>query len=222
LGHVTSNETWATVDLNTSNGQVFIQEDWFYNWNLWPGVTTGWTYPEKRATHNRIDRAIWGVWSNNVRLGVSGTSAFAKQFRNTGVPVNFDIRWDIKLPAHWQVKVWKMAPGTDPAFPHRSFVDPPRNIIELNTADLRPNSAGNAAGANTTKFVTPPHEFGHTIGPGGIVLQDEYNAGHPNLGDSQSIMNIGNKIRRRHLVDVVKILNRLMPGTTFDATRMLV
>ncbi len=131
MGHVVSNEGRATIDVNTTEGRIFIQEDWFYHWNLWPWVTSAWTLEEKRAAHTRIDRQVWGTWSNRVRLGVLGSSAFAQQFR-AGVGVNFDVRWHTRLPAHWQVKVWKMPPGTSPTGTHRSFVDHAGRKIELN------------------------------------------------------------------------------------------
>jgi hypothetical protein len=219
MGHVVSNEGWATIDVDTANGRVFIQEDWYYHWRLWTGVTTPWTLAEKRALHSQIDRQIWGTWSNRIRLGVTGHSAFAQRFR-AGVGVNFDMRWDIKLPAHWQVTVWKVPAGSTPTNPHRSFVNHATRRIELNTADIAPRGAGNAGGSTTTGFRTAPHEYGHTIGPTGSHLRDEYGAGHPHLRDNSSIMNIGRDLRRRHLTEVINALNRMMPGTTFNTNTL--
>ena len=50
-----------------------------------------------------------------------------------------------------------------------------------------------------------------------MFLPDEYNAGSPNLNDQRSIMNIGREIRTRHLVELVRVLNRLMPHARFAA-----
>jgi hypothetical protein len=221
VGHVTSKEVWASFDLDTTEGRVFIQEDWFYNWNLWPGVTTGWTYPEKKATHSRIDNQIWGAWSNRIKLGVTGTSDFAKRFKGKKIPVNFDVRWDIKPPSHWTVTVWKMPPGATPTGTHRSFVDHANHKIELNTADIAPRGAGNDAGASTSKFITSPHEYGHTLGPPTSFPGDEYTTGATNLADTNSMMNIGQQLRRRHLVEIIKVLNKLIPGTTFNANGLV-
>jgi hypothetical protein len=82
--------------------------------------------------------------------------------------------------------------------------------IELDTADLNIGGAANAAGVATTKFRSPPHEFGHTLS-----LLDEYSAGNPDLRDADSVMNIGGQIRPRHLKLIVDELNKMMPGVTF-------
>jgi hypothetical protein len=221
MGHVTSNETWASFDLNTTSGQIFIQEDWFYDWNLWPGVTAGWTYPQKKSIHTRINNQIWGAWSNRIKLGVGGTSDFARRFAGKPLPVNFDVRWDIKLPAHWRVKIWKMPTGAGPTNLHRSFVDHDNHIIELNTADIAPRGAGNSAGVGTTNFITSPHEYGHTLGSPTSFPGDEYGPGATHLADTKSMMNIGQQLRRRHLADIIRVMNKLIPGTTFNANTMV-
>jgi hypothetical protein len=220
MGHLTANEPWATIDLDTTEGRVFVQEDWYYKWNLWTGVSQPWTYQEKHAVHTLIDKQIWGTWSNRVRLGVTGTSAFAKKFLHSGVPMNFDARWDLKLPTNWTVTVWKMPPGASATGLHRSFVQHANRTIELNTADLRPRGAGNAAGQSTANFVTSPHEYGHTLGSPGSFPKDEYNAGNAGLADTGSLMNIGRQLRRHHIVEIIKSLNGLMPGTTFNANSL--
>lgn len=220
MGHLVSNEGWATIDLNTDTGQVFIQEDWRYNWNLWPGVTAAWTHTQKAATHRRIDRQVWGLWSNRIRLGVSGNSDIARRLMAGGARVNFDVRWSLRPTAHWTVTVWKMPPSAGATSLHRSFVQHQSRRIELNTADLLPRGAGNSAGASTANFLTAPHEYGHTIGPTGNNLGDEYGALSTHLGDTHSMMNIGRDIRRRHMDQVVAALNRMAPGTTFNANRL--
>ena len=121
---------------------------------------------------------------------------------------------------HWTVTVWKMPPGVGATSLHRSFVRHQSRQIELNTADLIPRGAGNSAGNSTKNFLTAPHEYGHTIGPTGQNLGDEYGPLSTHLGDTDSMMNIGRDIRRRHLEQVVVALNRMAPGATFNANRL--
>jgi hypothetical protein len=220
MGHLVANEGWGTIDLNTSNGCVFICEDWRYNWNLWPGVKEPWTHTQKQATHRRIDRQGGGLWSNRIHLGVTGRSELARRLNTHGAFVNFDVRWSLQPTAHWSVTVWKMPLGSGPTNLHRSFVRHHSRQVELNTADLIPRSAGNSAGGSTSNFLTAPHEYGHTIGPTGHNLGDEYGALSSYLGDTHSMMNIGREIRRRHVEEIVVALNRLAPGTIFNANRL--
>lgn len=216
MGHLVAREPWGVIDLDTTNGRVFVQEDWLYEWKLWPGVTEAWTYEQKYRTHRRIDRQVWGLWSNRIRITARGASQFAQRFGRTTLPLNFDVRWDIHPPGHWTVRVWKMPAGSDPTL-HRSHVLPASNIVELNTADLDPRGAGNAGGGSTANFLTAPHEYGHTIGAPTNYLVDEYNAGAPDLHDTNSLMNVGRELRRRHIQGVLTALERLVPRTRFTS-----
>ncbi len=221
MGHRVARETWGTVDFDTVGGRVFVREDWHYLWKPWPGVTASWTQKEKQDTHNLIDREIWGVWSHRVRLGIAGgTSDVARRFsRGAEIPVNFDIRWVLQGPAHWEVSVWKMPPGAGPTALHRSFVDHQKRKIELNTADLLPRVAVNSAKGRSTDFIAGPHEYGHTIGSPKRGLPDEYLANRKNLADTNSLMNVGRQIRRRHLAEIINVLNRLVPNTQFKVIK---
>ena len=104
-----------------------------------------------------------------------------------------------------------MPASATPTGLHRSFVLEGTHQIELNTADLAPRAADNAAGASTNRFVTPPHEFAHTI-----TNPDECNVGSPYLIDTQSLVNIGNLVRGRHLHLVVDALNAMHVGEVFS------
>ncbi|PSJ40464.1 hypothetical protein [Allosphingosinicella deserti] len=210
MTHLVSNQPWGVIDFDTQTGQVVVREDWFYHWALWPGTRAQWTYAEKRATHNRIDRSIWAVWSHRVPISVRPKAGNRPPPFGAQARVSFDVRWALRR-GHWNVTVWKMPPGTDPTGLHRSFVNEARHVIELNTADLAPRGAGNDAGASTNNFVTPPHEYGHTMSN-----PDEYNLGSPFLRDSASLINIGRQVRGRHLHLVVDALGRLAPQWTFS------
>ena len=211
MGHLTKNNAWGIVDLDTTTGQVVVREDWLYLWKLWPGVTAHWTYPQKHSTHTQIDRGIWAIWSNRHPIRVVPKPGNAAPAFGTVANVSFDVRWVLK-GGHWTVTVWKMPPGTGATSLHRSFVRESTHEIELNTADLGPRSAGNSAGASTSNFVTPPHEYAHTMSN-----PDEYNPGSPHLTDGASLVNIGRQIRGRHLHLLIDTLNALAPQWTFSA-----
>lgn len=210
-GHLTSKEAWATVDLDTMTGRVFVQQDWYYDWRVWTGVQP-WTYREKSVFHKRVDRAIWGAWSNHLFINVTGKAPFSTR----RIPVNFDARWKLSGHSNYRVEAWKVPPGSSPTSPIWSevlFGD----YIRLSTAHIQPRGAGNAAGQSTSNFVTPPHEFGHTIG-----APDEYNnptpsSPNPYLGDTDSIMNIGCRVRARHLALLTQTLHKMVPGAQFTA-----
>jgi hypothetical protein len=210
MSHIVSRQPWGVIDLDTTAGRVFFQQDWHYTWTLFTPALPAWRQAEKRAFHNTLDRQIWGTWSNRVRLRVSGTSDFAKKFAAAGVPINFDIHW-VSGVSHWNVTVRKMPAGSDPTT-FISNVSFATRTINLDTADLDPYAAANAAGQSTGKFYAGPHEFGHAIDAG-----DEYNAGSPDLADTSSIMNVGRFIRPRHLQRIVDTLNTMIPNTTFAA-----
>jgi hypothetical protein len=210
MGHVTSTNPWGDIDIDTTTGSVFFQQKWRYNWNLYPGVSAVWTQSEKESFHRRVDLSIWRVWSNKYNLKVAGTHDFAKKFYSRGVSINFDVKWTVRGTYHWTVTAYKVPPGSTPTSPHRSNVNFARRTMELNTADVRPRGAGNAAGASNSKFETPAHEFAHTFDN-----RDEYNAGSPHLADSSSLVNIGHEIRNRHVRLIIGALNKMIPGVAF-------
>jgi hypothetical protein len=64
-----------------------------------------------------------------------------------------------------------------------------------------------------------PHEFGHAIGYGNYYNKpDDYDAKSPFLQEVESIMNIGHRIRARHLFLVMATLEKMVPGCTFSAS----
>lgn len=207
MGHVVSNQPWGVLDIDTNEGRVFFQQDWFYTCQMLAG-TSAWTYPQKHHFHTTLDKQIWGRWSMRVRLHVIGNSPFAKSFMARGVPINFDVRWALK-PGHWSGNAFKVPAGSSVNV-YRSNVIFGARVINLYSIALTPYTAGNAALKSNPGFLTVPHEFGHAIG-----APDEYNADSANLGDTSSIMNIGKSLRDRHLNLIITTLNGMIPGTTF-------
>jgi hypothetical protein len=209
MSHLVSRQPWGVIDLDTDAGRVFFQQDWRYHWTVEPHAAP-WTSDQRRRFHNRLDRQIWRRWSNRVRLRVAGATPFCRRFAARGVPINFDVRW-VLSGGHWTVNVRKMPPGSGPTT-FVSNVDFHARVINLDSADLATYAATNAAGVANPNFTAPPHEFGHTL-----ANPDEYDAGDPHLADSGSIMNIGNRVRGRHLHLIVLALNALTPGCVWAA-----
>ncbi|CAN94269.1 MULTISPECIES: hypothetical protein [Sorangium] len=213
MGHVVRRPGWGVIDLNTETGDVFVQEDWQYVWLVQPGVIA-WTLRERRAFHRTADAHIWRRWSNRRQVVTSGSHHFAARFPR--VRVNFDIRW-VTRPGHWTVHVTKIRPG---AASPRSYVDFAARAIHLDSLDLIPHRVGNDAGVSRPGFRTVPHEFGHTLPDrrgSASPIDDEYDTGDPHLGDTDSLMNIGQQVRARHLTAVLDELNTMLHGCTFAA-----
>ena len=208
MTHHVAKPRWGTVDFDDATGRIFVQEDWYYIWQLATGVHQPWTYPEKVATHRRIDRSIWGDWSNRFKLNVRVKSGPPLPF--VKCPVNFDVRWTVKPPGNWTVTMIKMPPNATPTT-HVSFVLLGNFSIELDTADFQEYTGVNDIGVSGPGIRAVPHEFGHTL-----FNLDEYKAGSPFIKDSDSIMNIGRQVRTHHLGLIVSTLNQLMPRLEFS------
>jgi hypothetical protein len=212
MPHLVANQPWGTVDVVLHEGRIFFQQDWYYEWQVRPPLAP-WSTEEKRNLHNTMDRQIWGVWSNRiripVRLGPSPNQRARDLVARCGgsLPINFDIHW-VTRPGHYRVNAVKTHPGSS----DRSEVSFDTRTITFYSHDLAPSGAVNDAGRQTNNFRTAPHEFGHTI-----AVDDEYQTGSPHLSDAASIMNIGSRVRPRHLQLIVTTLNGLVPGCIFTA-----
>lgn len=203
--NVVSKQPWGVVTLDMTLGKVLVRQDWEYTWTLHAPSLSAWTYAERKAFHDTIDRQIWGVWSNRVRFTVAGSTTFSKHHAKTGILANFDIRW-VTTTGHWKVNVRKIAKGAS----HTSTVTFATKSIQLDSEDVVPHGVSNDAKITAKDFLTAPHEFGHTL-----KTDDEYKASSPYLADTKSIMNIGRELRTRHLKLLTDTLNKLLPGVTF-------
>jgi hypothetical protein len=209
MGHVTSQQAWATLDIDTENGVVLVREDWHYTWHADPGVQP-FTLFQKRAFHRRLDREIWGKWSWHFHLHVHGDTPFAHRFKDRTVTVNFDIRW---LPhrGQWEVEVIRVPPTMTMSNRTRSNVTFATRHIQLFSLLFTPYTAQTSSGVSRPGFRAGPHEFGHTLD-----YPDDYTPQSPYLGDIDSIMNIGQQLRNRHIALVITTLNTMIPGVTFE------
>jgi hypothetical protein len=100
------------IDIDTTTGRVLVRQDWHYTWKLYSPTLSPWTQAQKRSFHNTLDRQIWGIWSNRVRLNVSGAADFSRRF-SSGVLINFDIRW-VTGVGQWNVTVRRQQVATEP------------------------------------------------------------------------------------------------------------
>jgi hypothetical protein len=205
MSHIVRELPWGIVDIVVNEGRIFYQERWQYQWEVTPGEPA-WTIHEKRGFHHALDNQIWQRWSNRVRFSTAGKSPFARA--HPSVPINFDVRWVLTKP-HWKIAVRKLPAGSTPTT-YVSNVDRANMQINLDSADLPSYRPANDAG-QVRNFKAIPHEFGHTF-PG---VDDEYNTGSPHLADTDSIMNIGDQIRDRHLKPLLDELNKMIPDCTF-------
>jgi hypothetical protein len=206
MGHLVAREPWGVVDLGTTDGRVFVQQDWFYIWSVVPPASP-WTHPEKQHFHNTLDRHVWAQWSDRLRIYPTGAHELARRFGTSGLRLTFDVHW-VTRPGHWTVTVRKLVPGGN----YRSNVTFATRTIELDSEDLTPHVAANDAGQTGAGFRTGPHEFGHTI-----RNPDEYNRGAANLADTTSVMNIGQQLRPRHAQLITETLHKLVPACMFRA-----
>jgi len=209
------------IYLEESRGIILVREKWKYNWLNDKG-TTEWTYFQKRDFHDKTDKIIWKTWSNRFKLRTKGTSDFAKKFSNKDLVINFDIRWVFEN-THWEVDVKKI---------HSNSISPTSEVkwrerkIILDTKDtlLTYKSSYNGKSFHQIPVV---HEFGHSIGNSYYAMKeinkktrgDEYRTeSYLNGGfnfDRESIMNVGNKLRIRHLEYILYHLNHSLSNTSF-------
>ena len=218
MAYVDAHPGWADISLNLETCHVFVQENWHYNWVV-DAPLSAWNLAEKRAFHSQVDRQIWSVWSSGrYHVRVRGNNPFARRFSHGLPTTEFDIRW-VLHGGHWQVTARKMAGGRARAWPaDYSQVDFAAKKVTLVTVDFAASrGATNDAGQSRASFPVGAHEFGHTNPDhtGAAPTDDEYNTGSTNLGDTDSLMNIGRQVRARHVSGLLTELDRMVPGASF-------
>lgn len=210
MGHVVKDTPWCVIDIDTTAGRVFLQQRWQYTWAVQPPLAT-WSPTEQRDFHNRADREIWAAWSNQARLNVTGSSAFAGRFSGRPITLNLDIR-GVNATPHWKVTVTKIPPNQ---FKTSSVVWATRTI-SLDTNDFSTRTICYGTPKSCTNQVPVAHEFGHAAGNTSTKGRgDEYKKSHPHRGDQASIMHSGNQLRSRHFRTIIDELSTMIPGTVF-------
>ena len=177
------------IYLEENRGIILVRQRWRYNWLV--KDATEWTYQQKTDFHRKADDIIWKIWGNKFKIRTRGTSDLAKKFA--------EVARDALSPRsniHWNARE-----------------------INIDTKDTILTHRGN------NKYQFPiAHEFGHTIGNSIYALRsigsknprgDEYNSSLEFRFDKDSIMNVGNKLRDRHLEYILNILNTSVIDTKF-------
>jgi hypothetical protein len=213
MGYYSKNTDRMDIHIEETRGTILIKQKWKYSWLTMAGATA-WTYPEKKLFHSKVDNLIWNSWGNHFFLKVEGNSDFSKRNSDKKWDVNFDIEW-VLSSEHWDVNVTKL-PSNHVGY-EVSSVRWDSKIITIDTKD----TAYRKIQGPRKKYYQYPlvHEFGHAAGntnkvPG--MHGDEYKATSPYNGDKPSLMNLGNKLRSRHLDYVLSQLNTMVAGSTFS------
>lgn len=200
------------IHIEESRGTILIKQKWRYFW-LNSIETSSWTYSEKQDFHKKVDNLIWNNWGQYFFLKVKGGSGFAKKHVKTRWNVNFDIEWVLHTE-HWKVNVKKIVPNSY----ERSNVAWSNKEINIDTEDV---SWRKRVRDNKKYFQYPlVHEFGHAVGNSIFASKgmhgDEYSSSSNHIIDKHSLMNIGNKLRDRHLDYILSQLNTMIPNTSFE------
>jgi hypothetical protein len=207
MASIVKDTDWAQIEIDPDEKKVWVLERWAFHWTLAPGVSA-WTLQEQgdfyQTLFTQIARTFQGA-----TLSLSGTADLCKSVKS--MPLVFGVVWMPEQWQHWSVFVRKMPAGSDPTT-FISSVDSPNHTIYLDSADTATYQACNDAG-KCRDFQALPHEFIHTLRGGNL---DEYTAGSPYLGDTDSILNIGKQLRSRHVQLIVNDLNTMIPNCTFS------
>lgn len=222
MGHFVRNEPWGTVDLDTARGHVLVRQDWHYHWTNDSNVPA-WTPPERSAYHRALDRLIWRFWSFHTFIEVrktGATSGALAHFSGKGLTMSFDVR-QVHVGGQWKVFVRKISPQRRPRPRAQTWFDLRR--IEMFSEDVKHVYAyrfmGDPAKTSAPNFYVGPHEFGHALGYGYSRGDgEEREPENPYFADTESMMNMGQEVRPRHVRLIVETLEKMVPGVQFVAT----
>jgi hypothetical protein len=230
---------FGTIYLDLESGQVNLRQRWKVQFIIEHGAADL-SLQDKIDYYYKLKSLIWTDWNsrrplpnipgtnadptskaliqllnahNGVLFNVKGTSEFAQTFEKVGVPITFDVLLNRSHP-HWLVKVYRPKPGNEWLEKYRDEVTSSPRVIKLNYANTEPHQVCNEVRPKVCQngFLTPPHEFGHTI-----QSPDEYVRGSRFVKDTNSIMNIGREVRARHFRWILRELNTMLPRTVFSA-----
>ena len=214
MAYYTKSTDRMDIHIEEDRGTILIKQKWRYFW-LNSMNTSMWTYSEKQKFHKKIDDLIWNNWGQYFFLKVKGNSDFAKRNIKKRWDVNFDIEWVLHTE-HWKVNVTKY----------------PKNHIGVIGSAVRWNSKEIILDTKDTSWRKIPrggknyfqypvvHEFGHAAGNSIFARNgmhgDEYKSSSSYYKDKNSLMNIGSKLRDRHLDYLLSQLNTMIPSAQFS------
>ena len=194
---------WARVEVDASKGFVRVMQRWGYQWSSALGAPA-WKQAEKEKFHEAIVKLV----TSRIVKKKLNVSSKHQCLLHPKMDLVFDIGWALEKYKHWTVLARKLPKSSTPTT-LISQVDWSKRVILLDSADVDDYHVCNAAKA-CRNFNAVPHEFVHTLqGP------DEYNPVVAHLDDTDSILNIGNQLRQRHVKVLLTELNKMIPGWTF-------
>ncbi|WP_407264296.1 hypothetical protein [Tenacibaculum maritimum] len=196
------------IHIEESRGTILIKQKWRYFW-LNSMNTSRWTYSEKQKFHKEVDNLIWNSWGEHFFLKVKGTSDFAIRNIKRRWDVNFDIEW-VQYGEHWKVNV-KKNPSKTFMKSNVKWYSKEMNLDILDTSKQKRI----VQGKNYFQYPVV-HEFGHSAGNSIAVGHgDEYNSSSYSM-DKNSLMNVGDELRDRHLDFIISELNTMITRSTFS------
>jgi putative peptidoglycan binding protein len=198
-------------EIKGSNKTIWVRQYWAYTYTTKSGASA-WTSNGKKNFHKELEKVIRKAWSGKFVLSVSGTSEFAKYFKDQTFDVKFDV--DPKSSgAHWAVKAVKVPKGQF----NGSVVNWSKREMTLDTEDMNEIDKGGGPGVKQSGAA---HEFGHALGnskhAGASGHGDEYKNTSAYKAHKKSIMHSGMKLKKRHADHLVTELNKMIPNTQFS------
>lgn len=209
-----------TIDIDVDNCSILITQRW--------RIVDKCYYSSSSIEHFKrmVVSIVCSIWNQRCFVKFIDKNSFEKGSRERIFSVNFQLRW-VSSNEHW--KVYITPPG-------RSHVRWSSRKIYLDVMDIVPQEKLYAP--DGLKQYSVAHEFGHTIGNSrgavstplmgfssritAITHGDEYRVSdkEPNyqknnyqrrefIEDVNSIMNVGNSLRNRHLDYIVQELNSM-------------
>jgi hypothetical protein len=150
-----------------------------------------------------------------------------QRFSHHHLTMSFDVR-RMTTGEHWEATVHKMdrRPQLDaqgqskkPSL-KRAETDFAHRKLTLYDIDIEPHRASRYEHDPKAQknFSVTAHEFGHALGYSNPLGKGEESLrGHRRFEDVKSIMNIGRRLRARHLFLIMKTLGSMVPACTFTA-----
>ncbi|CAA0230757.1 hypothetical protein [Tenacibaculum maritimum] len=208
MGYYSKYTDRMDIHIEESRGTILIKQKWRYFW-LNSMNTSRWTYSEKQKFHKEVDNLIWNSWGEHFFLKVKGTSDFAIRNIKKRWDVNFDIEW-VQYGEHWKVNV-KKNPSKTFMKSNVKWYSKEMNLDTLDTSKQKRI----VQGKNYFQYPVV-HEFGHSAGNSIAVGNgDEYNSSSYSM-DKNSLMNVGDELRDRHLDFIISELNTMITRSTFS------
>ena len=202
-----------TIDIDMENGAVLITQRWRM-------VDKGNNSSASIEHFKRmVASTVQAIWNQRCFVNLVERDLLKNKIRRDTFVINFKVRW-VSSNEHW--RVYMQPEGV-------SSVDWCARNIYLDVYDVRPQRKKGAPKGLCQYPVA--HEFGHTIGNvrgafpsllmgihGFTTIHhgDEYRSGYvpknkteEYVEDINSIMNIGNSLRKRHLDYILQELNSM-------------